>query len=99
MGTGFGAGMGRRQEVCGAVTGGIMVLGCLYGRGENDAKDAQDGAYRKVRTLMDEFAGQTGSVLCREILDGCDLMTDAGQKRFAAALDAELVALAASGVW
>ncbi|HPP50955.1 MAG TPA: C-GCAxxG-C-C family protein, partial [Spirochaetota bacterium] len=24
---GFGAGMGRKEEVCGAVTGGIMVIG------------------------------------------------------------------------
>jgi len=31
---GFGAGMARRQEVCGAVTGGIMVLGLRLGRGE-----------------------------------------------------------------
>ena len=26
---GFGAGMGRQQETCGAVTGAIMVLGLL----------------------------------------------------------------------
>ena len=27
---GFGAGMGRKEEVCGAVTGGIMVIGAKY---------------------------------------------------------------------
>ena len=30
---GLGAGMGRKQEVCGAVTGGILVLGLRHGRG------------------------------------------------------------------
>jgi C_GCAxxG_C_C family probable redox protein len=28
--TGLGAGMGRRGEVCGAVTGGILALGLKY---------------------------------------------------------------------
>ena len=27
LATGFGGGMGRKEEVCGAVTGGIIVLG------------------------------------------------------------------------
>ena len=31
---GFGAGMGRRQEVCGAIIGGIIALGLKHGRGE-----------------------------------------------------------------
>lgn len=31
---GFGAGMARKQEVCGAVSGGIITLGLRHGRGE-----------------------------------------------------------------
>jgi C_GCAxxG_C_C family probable redox protein len=30
--TGFGAGIGRRGEVCGALAGGVMGLGLVYGR-------------------------------------------------------------------
>ena len=30
MACGFGAGMGRKGEVCGAVTGGIIVIGAKY---------------------------------------------------------------------
>ncbi len=30
---GLGAGIGRSQEVCGAVTGGILALGMKFGRG------------------------------------------------------------------
>jgi hypothetical protein len=31
---GLGAGMARRQEVCGAISGGIIALGLKHGRGE-----------------------------------------------------------------
>lgn len=34
MTSGFGAGMGRKGELCGAVTGGILVLGMRHGRGK-----------------------------------------------------------------
>ena len=36
MACGFGGGMGRNGEVCGAVTGGILAIGTKYGRGEKD---------------------------------------------------------------
>jgi C_GCAxxG_C_C family probable redox protein len=79
---GFGAGMGRKQEVCGAVTGGIMVIGLRYGRGENDDRKATDLAYEKVRELMDRFAGKYGTFSCRELLDKCELNTGEGQRQF-----------------
>jgi C_GCAxxG_C_C family probable redox protein len=52
---GFGGGMGRKQEVCGAVSGAIMALGILYGRGEKDGPDKQETTYLKVRELIDSF--------------------------------------------
>jgi C_GCAxxG_C_C family probable redox protein len=39
MATGLGAGMGRKQEVCGAVTGGVLVLGLRHGRGSAPLRD------------------------------------------------------------
>ena len=79
---GFGAGMGRKEEVCGAVTGGIMVIGAQYGRGENDDRKATEMAYAKVRDLMDRFSQIHGTYLCRELLNGCELTTEEGQKIF-----------------
>ncbi|MBN2351409.1 MAG: C_GCAxxG_C_C family protein [Spirochaetales bacterium] len=76
---GFGGGMGRRQEVCGAVTGGIIVLGLLYGRGEGDCREKQDAAYAKVRRLMESFERRHGTVVCGKLLDGCVLTTPEGQ--------------------
>ncbi len=36
----FGGGMARTQEVCGAVTGALLVLGLLHGRGARDDRSA-----------------------------------------------------------
>lgn len=79
---GLGSGMGRKQEVCGAVTGGILVLGMRHGRGSRDERSATETTYAKARELLDFFAGRHGSCICRQLLNGCDLSTEAGQKQF-----------------
>lgn len=79
---GFGAGMGRKEEVCGAVTGGIIAIGCKYGRGEKDDLAATELTYTKTRELMDAFALKHGSFSCRNLLNGCDLATEEGRKYF-----------------
>lgn len=82
VGCGLGAGMGRNGEVCGAVTGGILVLGLKHGRGEHDDRSATEVTYAKTRQLMDEFKRQHGTFICRELLKGCDLSTSEGQHFF-----------------
>lgn len=79
---GFGAGMGRRQEVCGAVTGGIMALGLKYGRGENQDRAATEVTYAKTQELMRRFEAAHGTCNCRQLLGGCDLTTEEGRKAF-----------------
>ena len=79
---GFGGGMGRKQEVCGAVTGGIMVLGLRRGRGTRDGRPVTEDLYPRVREFMDGFAVRNGSYLCRDLLSGCDLTSEEGQRRF-----------------
>ncbi len=74
--------MGRKEEVCGAVTGGILVLGMRYGRGSKDDKSATELTYLKTRELMDKFIEKFGTFICRKLLNGCELMTDDGQKYF-----------------
>ena len=80
--TGFGSGMGRRQYVCGAVSGGVMVINMLYGRGEADDKEVQNIAYAKVREFICAFEDVHGTSMCRELLDGVELLTEKGQARF-----------------
>ena len=78
---GFGGGMGRLQETCGAVTGAIMVLGLSSGFKEGDGRDKINENYAKVRRLVSDFNAKTGTARCRDLL-GCDLSTEEGQKLF-----------------
>lgn len=65
----FGGGMGRQREVCGAVSGMLMVLGILYGYEDNGEKDANKKAvYQDVQDLCSRFRELSGSIICREIL-------------------------------
>jgi C_GCAxxG_C_C family probable redox protein len=79
---GFGGGMGRKQEVCGAVSGAIMVLGMMYGRGENEDREKQEKTYAKVREFIDKFEAKFKTVNCKSLLDGCELLTAEGQEMF-----------------
>jgi C_GCAxxG_C_C family probable redox protein len=79
---GLGAGMARKEEVCGAITGGILVLGLRYGRGNNDDRSAMELTYLKTRELIDLFSDKHGTFVCRELLNGCELTTEEGQKYF-----------------
>ncbi len=79
---GFGAGMGRKEEVCGAVTGAIMVLGARYGRGSQDDRAVTDATYQRVRDLIDQFSKQRGAFICRSLLGGCELTTEEGQRYY-----------------
>lgn len=64
----FGGGMGRLREKCGAVTGGFMVLGWIYGN--TDPKDmvSKLAAYKKVRELDFAVVKIYGTSNCSELL-------------------------------
>jgi C_GCAxxG_C_C family probable redox protein len=79
---GFGAGMGRNGEVCGAVSGGIMVLGMRHGWVTNDDRTDKETTYFKIQELMNQFALKHGSCKCRDLLNGCDLTTEEGMNSF-----------------
>ena len=65
----FGGGMGRMREVCGAVSGMLMVLGTLYGYDEPNNDEIKKELYEQVQQLAGSFRQQVGTILCREILD------------------------------
>ena len=64
----FGGGMGRMREVCGAVSGMLMVAGVLYGYDAADDEQAKKEHYGLVQHLAGQFREQVGSIICREIL-------------------------------
>jgi len=77
--SGFGGGMGRQGEVCGAVSGAILALGLRFGGGDRAGVEA---AYAKTRELVARFRQKHGAILCRQLLEGIDLATEEGHRRF-----------------
>ncbi len=63
----FGGGMGRLREVCGAVSGMLLVAGHLYGYDDPES-DQKMTHYARVQHLAEQFRQQAGSIVCREIL-------------------------------
>ena len=68
MASSFGGGMGRMREVCGAVSGMLMVAGLLYGYDTTDDDVAKKAHYALVQELAGQFREENGSIICREIL-------------------------------
>ena len=64
----FGGGIGRMREVCGAVSGMMMVVGLLYGFEPSEGSTAKSAHYHLVQELAEQFRQQAGSIICREIL-------------------------------
>lgn len=64
----FGGGMGRMREVCGAVSGMLMVAGLLYGYDDPKADAAKKELYNLVQAQAGAFREEVGSIICREIL-------------------------------
>lgn len=68
MASSFGGGMGRMRQVCGAVSGMLMVLGLLYGYDEVDDRTGKKALYTQVQDLAEKFRQKVGSIICGEIL-------------------------------
>ena len=69
MVSGFGGGMGRLREVCGAVSGMFFVLSYLYGYDDPKADEEKKQLYTDVQGLAAKFQQQCSSILCRDLLD------------------------------
>ena len=81
LAAGFGGGMGKTQETCGAVTGAIMVLGMLKGEAVNNNEELKTAAYGSVKDLTTRFVSSFKTTKCRELI-GCDLNTPEGAEQF-----------------
>ena len=64
----FGGGMGRLREVCGSVSGMLMVLGLLYGYDGPETGSVKAEQYARVQELAATFREKNGSIVCRELL-------------------------------
>ena len=64
MATGFSGGLGdTREELCGALSGGVMVIGGIYGRSTLDEDDKP--AIERAEVYRARFLERFGHIECR----------------------------------
>jgi C_GCAxxG_C_C family probable redox protein len=78
--SGFGGGM-RCGEVCGVVTGAIMVLGLKCGQYRGEDLETKTKCYDLTSKFVEEFTNRNGSAICREIL-GYDIRDTEARNKF-----------------
>lgn len=81
MAIGFGAGMGRLQKTCGAVTGAFMVIGLRNSLAIQLEEDRNDQTNQMIQEFEKKFLENHGTTECSELLH-CDLNTEEGQISF-----------------
>jgi len=65
---GFGAGISKTGNMCGAVSGAILAIGLKYGKTEAEDDAATEKTRALVRQFIHEFTEKNGSVNCTELL-------------------------------
>ena len=76
---GFGGGIGRMGDVCGAVTGAVLVLGLKYGKYQPEDNAARDKTYALVQEFARQFRERHTHLACRDLL-GCDISQPGGSE-------------------
>lgn len=73
LASGFGAGMGKMREVCGAVSGMFMVASMLKGYISPTATVEKADTYAMIMKLGEGFKSEFGTIICKELLNlDCD---------------------------
>ena len=70
---GFGAGIGRTDQVCGAVSGAVMIIGLKHAAGP----ETKEFIYAKVKELTEKFKARNKSISCTGLI-GCNMSTPEG---------------------
>jgi len=81
---GFGAGMARLQETCGAIIGGTMVIGLAMNENakrEEDILINKEKVYENIIDFTDKFKERNHTIKCRELLN-CDISTEEGKNEY-----------------
>jgi C_GCAxxG_C_C family probable redox protein len=69
MATGLGGGVGgTHQEMCGALSGGVLLIGALYGRTRADEDDSR--CMQVASRYREQFVQAMGTTRCGELRAG-----------------------------
>lgn len=66
--SGFGGGIGRLREVCGAFSGAVMVLNMNLGYSTPETGEKKRSLYSHIQSLAEQFRRDNSSIVCRELL-------------------------------
>lgn len=66
--SGFGGGIGRLREVCGAFSGAVMVLNLACGFSTPETGKKKRELYAHIQQLAKLFSADNGSIICHELL-------------------------------
>lgn len=82
LASGFGGGLSHTNNICGAVTGGVLAIGLKYGASRGSDRYSKALTYRVIQRFMNEFKEAHGSLQCTSLL-GYDL---SDEEQFQAAI-------------
>lgn len=77
LASGMGGGF-KCSDVCGAASGGALVVSLVYGHVDPADMPAKDLCTDKTREYMHAFRDRHGHITCRDLL-GCDINTPEGR--------------------
>ncbi|HVI95502.1 MAG TPA: C-GCAxxG-C-C family protein [Anaeromyxobacter sp.] len=75
----YGGGIARSGEMCGAVSGALMVIGLAHGKASLADDSAKERTYALTREFWKRFREQQRSLVCKELI-GVDIGTPSGAK-------------------
>jgi C_GCAxxG_C_C family probable redox protein len=80
---GLGGGLGLQGEACGALTGGVLVVGLAHGSDHPPEREAKDAVYARTGEFVRRFAEVNGALRCRDLI-GLDVSAEAGLEEYRA---------------
>ena len=75
---GLGSGA-RAGELCGAVSGAVLVIGLKYGQERPGDRAAKQKCSDETEAFIRRFRLANGDIVCRNLLE-CDIMTREGRE-------------------
>ena len=66
----LGGGFGGMQEVCGAFSAACLVISCYTSDGKLEGGSSKPITREAILEAAEQFKGEMGSIICREILGG-----------------------------
>ena len=64
----FGGGMANNGEVCGAVTGALMLIGLKYGKYKEDDSVSKGNTIKITNNYLEKFEKEFGSIKCKDLI-------------------------------